>query len=401
MWEQIRSNKIKSIFLVVFLAAILLAVGFFGGEYIVPGGGKTGVAIAAGLWVILALVGYYQGGSIMLSMSGARKIEKRDHPRLFNIVEEMVIAGGMPKMPDIYIIDDDAPNAFATGRDPYHSAVAVTSGLLSKLNRDELQGVIAHELSHIKNRDILLMIMVGVMLGVIVILAEIASRSWRLGAMRGRRSSRKGGGQAEALIFIVALLLIILAPIVARLISLAISRKREYLADASGAMLTRYPEGLASALERISESHTPLATANRANAPMYIVNPLELAAAAMSSLFSTHPPTQERIKILRGMAGGASYADYESAYRRVKGGSSIIPGGTLQRTAAVPLRETGAVPSDDRIGRTRETNDLLWKMNDYKFIACPCGTKLKIPPQFPWKSIACLSCGRDHEIVKS
>src|SRR4030042_1055349 len=201
----------------------------------------------------------------------------------------MSTAAGLPKLPEVYIIDEAAPNAFATGRDPQHAVVAVTAGLLETLNRDELQGVIAHELGHVANRDVLYMMMVGVMMGTIVLLADIGGRAFFWGGGR-RRTSSRSGGQAQLIILIVAIVLMILAPLVAQLIYLAISRRREYLADASAAMYTRYPDGLASALEKISHSTAKLTVATRATAPMYIVNPLGVSQRGLADLSSTHPP---------------------------------------------------------------------------------------------------------------
>ncbi|MBI4835507.1 MAG: M48 family metallopeptidase [Planctomycetes bacterium] len=401
MWEQIRANKNKSIFLAFFILGILLLIGLVFGEFIAPGGGTLGIAAAIILWVILSLISYFQGGNIMLAISGARKIEHADHPMLFNIVEEMKIASGLPKAPDVYIIDDPSPNAFATGRDAEHSAVAVTSGLLNILNRDELQGVIAHEMGHIKNRDILFMIMIGIMLGVIVLMSDIFLRSLRWGGGRSRRSS--GGGQAQALILVIGLVLAILAPIVAQLIYFAISRRREYLADASGALFTRYPEGLASALEKIgaSSGRYQLQSANRATAPMYIINPLKAEAASLSA---THPPIEERVKILRSMAGGAGYVDFNAAWKKVtRSTANIIPASGLKSLQSVALR--GAIgaeakPEPTKKERVRQTTDLLWSMSNYIFITCLCGTKMKIPPTFSRPEIQCPHCGRMNTLTK-
>ncbi len=274
MWEQVRSNQIKSVILVAMMGALLLLLGYFLG-LIFLGSAIGGLIIALIVWGIMNLVAYFQGDSILLGMSGARKIRPEDHPRLYNVVEEMKIASGLEKMPNIYIIDDPALNAFATGRDPNRTSVAITSGLLQKLNRDELQGVIGHEVAHIKNRDVLLMVLLSITLGSIVILAWYASRFMFLtGAGGGRRrtSSGKGGG-AELIIILVGVILMILAPIAAQLIYFAVSRKREYLADASSALYTRYPEGLASALEKLATSDTSVRAANQATAPRYIINP--------------------------------------------------------------------------------------------------------------------------------
>jgi heat shock protein HtpX len=336
-------------------------------------------------------------------MSRAIKIGPDDHPRLYNVVEEMKIASGLQKMPDVYIIDDPALNAFATGRDPNKASVAITSGLLEKLNRDELEGVIGHEMSHVKNRDVLLMTLCGVLLGTIVILAWYGSRALFFSGGGTRRSSR-GGGQAQLIIFAVAIILMILAPIFAQLIYFAISRKREYLADASSAQYTRYPEGLASALEKIGASTYQLKTANQATAPMYIANPFRRQGAAPTDLTSTHPPIQERIRILRAMAGGASYADYDTAYQQVhKGGAGIMPTAALASISPVALR--GAQPElvlkesePSRVERTREVGDLLWQKSGYKFIDCECGTRLKVPSNIGRATVRCPHCGRTHPI---
>ena len=289
MWEIIRANQRRAATLVVLMAALLLLVGYALGEALAPGAGLGGLFVAFVVWVGLTLISYFRGDSIFLALSGARRIEKNDNPQLFNVVEEMTIAAGLPKVPDIYVMDDAAPNAFATGRDAQHAAVAVTAGLLESLNRDELQGVIAHELGHVKNRDVLYMMMVGIMMGAIVLLADVGARVFFFGGGR-RRTSSRSEGQGQLVIVVVALVLMILAPIIAQLIYLALSRRREYLADASSALFTRYPEGLASALEKISHSTATLASATRATAPMYIVNPLGATARGLADLTSTHPP---------------------------------------------------------------------------------------------------------------
>ncbi len=396
MWEQIRSNEIRSTILVVAMGLLLLLFGY-GLGVLLFGSGVAGLVVALVVWLIMNIVAYFQGGNIMLSVSGARKITKEDHPRLFNIVEEMKIASGLEKMPDIYIIDDPAMNAFATGRDPSHASVAVTSGLLQKLNRDELQGVIAHEMSHIKNRDVLLMSFCSVLLGTVVLLAWFASRMLIFGGMRGgRRGSSAGGGYGAIVIIAVAVVLMIVAPIAAQLIYFAVSRKREYLADASGALYTRYPEGLASALEKIAGSSIELKTANQAFAPMYILNPFRRGGRPASDLTSTHPPISERIRILRSMAGNVSLASYENAYRDVtRSSKGVVPPSLVAGAASLTARTAGPrEPEPDKTDRTRETSDLMWRLNHYEMINCQCGAKLKVPPQFRGDSIRCPHCGR-------
>jgi heat shock protein HtpX len=398
VWEQIRSNQIRSVVLTIGMGALLILIGYFLG--LAFDSAIAGLVIAILLWVILSLVAYFQGDSILLRMSRARKIKPDDHPRLYNVVEEMKIASGLEKMPDIYIIDDPALNAFATGRDPNKASVAITSGLLQKLNRDELQGVMAHEISHIKNRDVLLMAMCGVLLGTIVILAYYGSRFLFLGGAGSRRSSSsKGGGQGQIIVLVVALVFIILAPIFAQLIYFAISRKREYLADASSALYTRYPEGLASALEKLAASTDQLRSANQATAPMYIVNPFRKKGLKASDLTSTHPPISERIRILRAMAG-ASFNNYDQAYRQVRGGKGVISAASLtaETVPIATIKLEGEAGELNEAQRARETSDVMWRLSNYKTIACDCGAKLRVPPSFREPQIQCPHCGRTHQI---
>jgi len=385
--------------LAIGMGVLLILIGYFLGLYFFDNA-TAGLVIALLVWVVLSLIAYFQGDSILLGMSRAKKISRDDHPRLYNVVEEMKIASGLEKMPDIYIIDDPAPNAFATGRDPNKASVAITSGLLQKLNRDELQGVIGHEISHIKNRDVLLMAMCGVLLGTIVILAWYGSRFlFFSGAGSRRSSSSRGGGQGQIIVLIVALVFIILAPIFAQLIYFAISRKREYLADASSALYTRYPEGLASALEKLAASTEQLRSANQATAPMYIINPFRKRGFKASDLTSTHPPISERIRILRAMAG-ASFNNYDQAYRQVHGGRGVIPAASLT-AEAVPIATVkleGEAGELNEVQRVRETSDVMWRLSNYRTITCDCGAKLRVPPNFRDPQIRCPHCGRTHKV---
>lgn len=396
MWEQIRDNQIRSAILVTTMGIILLLIGLVIG-YAFLGDPIFGLVIAALVWGIMNLVALFQGDSIILGMSGAKKIGPDDHPRLYNVVEEMKIASGLQKMPDIYIIDDPALNAFSTGRSPDHAAVAITSGLLDKLNRDELQGVIGHEIAHIQNRDIRLMMLASILLGSIVILAWYATRIMFFGGMGGRRSSSQGGGIVMIIILVVGLVLMILAPIMAQLIYFAVSRRREYLADASSALYTRYPEGLASALEKLANNDTKVKTANKATAPMYISNPFYKGATSTGSdLFATHPPLADRIRILQAMSG-ASYADYEKSYKAVKN-QGVIPSSALAGESTVALREASAGAQagevQEQIDRTRETSNMLWKMNNYRSLNCEnCGAGLKLPPDYNEPTVRCPRCG--------
>jgi len=402
MWEQIRSNQTRSMVLVIGMGLLLLLIGYILGLAFFDNA-IGGLVIAFIVWWVMSLLAYFQGDSILLGLAGARKISHDDNPRLYNIVEEMKIASGLEKVPDIYIIDDPAPNAFAVGRNPDKAAVAVTSGLLQKLSRDELQGVIGHEIAHIRNRDVLLMAIASVMLGTIVILAWYASRFMLFGGMGRSRSSSSsgGGGGAQIIVLVAAIVLMILAPIMAQLIYFAISRKREYMADASSALYTRYPEGLASALEKIAASTGQLKSANQATAPMYIMNPFRKEKRPASNLTSTHPPISERIRILRSM-GGASFADYEQVYQQVHGtGKGVIPASALALSHPAGLRAAGAeaaTKEPDRIERARQTSDLMWRLGNYKTITCDCGTRLRVPPKFKESTVRCPHCGRINPV---
>jgi heat shock protein HtpX len=408
MWEQIRSNQIRSVLLVTLMAVLLLAIGYFVGLAFFDSP-IAGLVIAAIIWGIMNLIALTSGDSIILGMAGARKIGPQDHPRLYNVVEEMKIASGLEKMPEVYIIDDPALNAFATGRSPDHTAIAITSGMLDKLNRDELQGVIGHEIGHIKNRDIRLMLLASILLGAIVILAWYATRILFFSGVAGgggrRGSSRDGGGgagMAQLIILIVGLVLIILAPIFAQLIYFAISRKREYLADASSALYTRYPEGLASALEKLQNNNTQVKSANKATAPMYISNPFYKRGMSVNDIFATHPPLADRIKILRTM-NGASYADYDKSYQKIKGSQVVPPSSIATAEPVVPLRQAAADAQSgdvqERIDRKRETSDLMWKMNNFRTISCEnCGTKMRLPPSYDQPAVRCPHCGHINEV---
>jgi heat shock protein HtpX len=266
-----------------------------------PVGAIFGLVLAFAVGIVTGLATYYGGDRMVLAASRAREITHNDAPVLFNVVEEMAIAAGLP-MPKVYIIDDSAPNAFATGRDPEHASVAVTSGLLEKLNRDELQGVIAHEMSHVGNFDIRYAMLVGILVGTTVLISDFFLRGLWLGG--GGRGRGEGGGYIQLIMMVIAIALAILAPLFARLLQLSISRQREYLADASAVRLTRNPKGLADALQKISGDREVLEAANRATAHLYIVNPVKGFEKRARGLFSTHPPIQERIQILRFMETG-------------------------------------------------------------------------------------------------
>jgi heat shock protein HtpX len=406
MWEVIRSNKRKSLILFIAMGICLVLLGYLvGAVFFPPDGGIAGIFLALGVWFFLSLLSYFSGDSILLAVSKAKEVSHDVHPQLFNVVEEMKIAANLPVMPKVYIIDDAAPNAFATGIKPDKCAIAVTAGLLSRLNRDELQGVIAHEMSHIVNRDVLFMTFAGMLLGSIVLVSELFLRGmwFSSGSSRRYRSSKKeGGGQAQLVIMVVAIVFAILAPILTRLLYLAISRKREYLADASAVRLTRYPQGLASALEKISSMSLDLSSANKVTAPMYIINPLKKKGAQLSNLSSTHPPITERIRILRSMMHGVNYRDYQKAFSEIKGKTSpLIPTSDLLEAKRIHVRKASVEKRPEAPGKrkqARELGDLLRAVNKYAFLVCACGLKMKVPPDFGEPKISCPRCGREIEV---
>jgi len=397
LWEVIEGNKKKSLWLFWAMGLCLGALGYLIGEVYSHGAGWVGLFIAFCVWVVLTLVSYFAGDSIILAMSGAKEVTHDIHPQLFNIVEEMKIAANLPKTPKIYIIPESAPNAFAVGRSPDKSAIAVTAGLVAELNRDELQGVIAHETSHILNRDVLFLTFAGIMLGSIVLLSEGFLRSlWYGGGSRRYRSKSSGGGQGQMFIMLIAVIFAVLAPVLARIFYFAISRKREYLADATAVRLTRYPEGLASALEKIAYSNVPMQSVNKITAPMYISAPFKKDKAEFSALSSTHPPVEERIKILRSIAGGANYGDYNRAFVKVKGSpSSIFPVSALRDSEKIEIRKPSAGKEEkSKKTKIREIGDLLRVVNGFAFLTCICGLRIKLPANYTKEEIECPRCHR-------
>lgn len=294
MWDQISSNKRKSVALVAVFIALVALIGYVFGQ--ATDWGYLGLVLALGVAFAMSWGSYWFSDKIVLSMSRARPVDRDVEPYLVNTVEGLAIAAGLP-VPRAYVIDDPAPNAFATGRNPENAAVAVTSGLLSMMNRQELEGVLAHELSHIKNYDTLLQTLAAVLAGSVTLISEWMLRSFWWGG----RDRDRDSGQLGAIIMIVAIVLALLSPLAATLIQMAISRKREFLADASAAMLTRYPPGLASALRKIGGDQNQLRVANKATESLYIVNPLKGQGGGMNSLFNTHPPLAERIALLEAM----------------------------------------------------------------------------------------------------
>lgn len=406
MWEQIRANKRKAFWLITGMGLILLLMGYFIAEAWQSGAGPFGMLVALAIFLIQLSVYALAGESVLMSGLGAREMAREESPRLFNIVEEMQIASGLGFTPRIYLVDTDAPNAFAVGRKPETSIVAVTRGLMYRLDRDELQGVIAHEIAHLKNLDTKFMTLAGVMLGSIIIMSDVASRMFFYGG-RGRtrsdsRGDSKGGGQAQLIMLLVAVLLIIIGPILARLLYFSLSRTREYLADASAAVYTRYPEGLASALIKISGSvgiwgAQGVGDINRAVAPMFIINPLK-ADGGSDSVFATHPPMQDRVRVLRAM-GGASFLDYDRAFQSVKKKRAHIIGKhTLGETTAQSIRAASDEgPADAGPLQTREESKaVVHAMYGYASIECQCGARLKVPSTYTEPTVRCIRCGAIH-----
>jgi heat shock protein HtpX len=305
-YQQIARNRRQSLLLVLLIAGFLAVFGFVIG-YAVSGywqGGLVAVVIALLIALLASSVSYFAGDSIVLATAGAREVNETTAPQLINVVRELALAANL-SVPRVYVINDTAPNAFATGRDPRHASLAVTTGLLDKLDREELQGVIGHELSHVRNLDIRFALLVAVLVGSIVLLADFFLRFTFWGGVGGRRDrgGRGGGGGLVIVMIVVGLILALVAPFVARLVQMAVSRQREYLADASSVEMTRNPYGLERALAKIASDQEVLEVANRATQHLYIVNPIKKFEARSSNLMSTHPPIIDRINRLRTLTG--------------------------------------------------------------------------------------------------
>jgi heat shock protein HtpX len=301
MYEEIASNKRKSVLLVIgaflFLGVIGLAIGYLFGT------GPLGLVIALVVAFLLATWSYFSGDKVVLASTRAKLVTPDEQPRLHNIVEGLAIAAGVPK-PKVYVVPEQAPNAYATGRDPEHSSIAVTEGLLAMMNRVELEGVIGHEMSHVVDRDILLGTIVATLVGAAVLLSEFFMRSWWWGGIGGRRGNDSNGGGFGLIMFAVGFALMAIAPLAGQVIKLSVSRNREYLADAQGALLTRYPPGLISALTKLETAPTAMRSANNATAHLWLNQPSRMPGeknSTMERLFSTHPPLAERIRRLEEM----------------------------------------------------------------------------------------------------
>lgn len=301
IYNQIDSNKRNTIFIMLGFILVASFIGWFVGEYFFEGSGTFMTGIALIFSGFSGFFSYYFSDQIVLGLSGAKEIKETDNPYIYKLVQNLCIGAGLP-IPKIYIIEDTAMNAFATGRDPNHSVVCFTTGIISRLNKLELEGVIAHELSHIKNYDIRLMSIVSVLVGTIALLSDFFTRGALWGSGGKRRDREGSGAELTGFVLVLGVLILILGPVIATLIKLAVSRNREYLADASAALLTRYPKGLADALRKISGDTEILEAANSATAHLYISNPLKSGALGfLGGLFDTHPPVEERINRLTSM----------------------------------------------------------------------------------------------------
>jgi heat shock protein HtpX len=424
LWQIIASNRRKTVLLVFIMGVILALLGFFIGELVDAWAGFTssgplpvqgqagesfkagyiGIIVALAFWLGLLLTSLLASDQLFLSLSGAKEVTHDMYPQLYNVVEEMKIASSLPGMPAIYIIDDPAPNAFAVGKSPENSAVCVTAGLLALCTRDELQGVVAHEMGHILNRDILYMTIAATMLGAVTIIADSFLRSLRYAPMARYRSSssRAGKGLFNLWLMVIAFIFVILSPILSRILYFTISRSREYLADATSARLTRYPEGLASALEKILVSPEKLTTAPKATAPFYIANPYKQDLDGR--MFATHPPLGQRIKILRSMCGGAGFKDYVKAYWNVTHThKALIPEADIKLGETIKIREPSPQtdPGIGSQGAARTAGDIMRAMNKFVFITCTCGMKMKVPPEFARGEIRCPRCNAQHMVKES
>lgn len=426
------------------MGLVLILLGFFIGQATWGGkhGGDIGMLIAISLWMALSLVSYYMGDSILLYVSYGMRADMGVYPQLYNVIEEMAIAANLSFIPKVYVIPESAPNAFAVGVKPENSAIIVTSGLLSALNRDQLQGVIAHEMSHILNRDVLLMTFAGTLLGSIVLLSEVFLRGFAIFS-RGPRSNSGRSSKANPIqmaFVLIALVLSVLSPILTRILYYALSRRREYLADACAVRLTRYPAGLASALEVLSEMPSRVNYASKILAPMFTVNPK--GEDHRTNMFGTHPSIYERIEILKSMSQGAGFADYQKAFSKVKGrNATVMPSSMLRGDEEVPIRDPyvdepeqvkkqkdivgirnimsnegiteeharliASVIESDKPDphstiQSEKTEDFTYQRQgegNWETFKCPCGKIIQLSPVFSKPAMICVQCGRRIRIL--
>lgn len=419
-WHIASSNKRKTVLLVVAMGVILALLGFFVGQLvdiwsgIISGSrgtedslkaGFIGTVVALVIWLGLLITSLLGSDQLFLSLSGAKEVTHDLYPQLYNTIEEMKIASSLPRMPAIYIIEDPSPNAFAVGKSPEDSSICVTAGLLAVCSRDELQGVVAHEMGHIMNHDVLYMTVAATMLGSVTFIADTFLHSLRYAPVARYRSSasRAGKGLINFWLIAAGFLFVIISPVLSRILYFCISRSREYLADATSARLTRYPEGLASALEKIMLSPEKLTTAPRATAPFYIANPFKQDLE--DDMFATHPPLPQRIKILRAMSTGASFKDYVKAYWSVTHThGELIPAADMKLGEQVTIREPSPPVSQYQAGshtEARKAGDIIRAMNRFVIINCSCGMKIKLPPEFARGEIRCPRCNTAHMVKES
>lgn len=402
MWELIRINKRKSLFVLILMFILMVSLsgaigaGFYSFDWVK--GMLWGALIGILLWAIQAAVAYFAGDDIVLHFNMAVVVTPESYPQLYNIVEEMKIAAGLAVMPEIYIIESTGMNAFATGIRPEKTAICVTRGLVENLNRDEIQGVIAHEMSHILNRDVLFMTFAGVMLGTITMLSNVMLRGTVFANSGNRRSRKKGGfSGGHPVMILIILLFAIVAPVLARIFYFTISKKREYLADASAARLTRYPVGLASALQKIAK-HSSVDFVSKITAPMFIVNP-QFAGADEDSVFSgsTHPPVYKRIAILTQLqhGGKVSLENYQKLYEKELSTSGLFSKTTLESDKSEAVR----AESTEKFTESRtDVADVILANTGFKIVTCECGLKIKLPPSDLRMKVVCPRCRKEVSV---
>ncbi len=405
MWELIRINKRKSLFVLILMFILMVSLsgavgaGFYAADWVT--GMLWGALIGVILWAVQSAVAYFAGDDIVLHFNMAVVVTPESYPQLYNIVEEMKIAAGLAVMPEIYIVQSAGLNAFATGIRSEKTAICVTSGLVENLNRDELQGVIAHEMSHILNRDVLFMTFAGVMLGTITMLSNVMLRGTVLSNSNNRRSRKKGGfSGGHPVVILIILLFAIVAPILARIFYFTISKKREYLADASAARLTRYPIGLASALQKIAK-HSSVDFVSKITAPMFIVNP-RFAGGDEDSLFaaSTHPPIYKRIAILTQLqhGGKVSLENYQKLYEKELETSGLFSKTSLESDKSEAVRAESAEKITEFTESRKEVADVILANTGFKILTCECGLKIKLPPSDLRMKVVCPRCRKELSV---
>lgn len=397
MWELIEKNKRKSLFVLILMFVLMTVLSGAIGFAIEPQyGAYCGAAFGILLWAVQSLVAYFLGDDIVLHFNMAVVVTPESSPRLYNIVEEMKIAAGLAVMPEIYIVQSPGLNAFATGIRPNKTAICVTSGLVENLNRDELQGVIAHEMSHILNRDVLFMTFAGVMLGTITMLSNALLKG-TIFANSDRRSRKRGiGAGGHPAVILILLLLAIFAPVLARIFYFTISKKREYLADATAARLTRYPIGLASALQKIAKKSS-VSFVSKITAPMFIVNP-RFAGGDEDSVFavSTHPPIYKRIAILTQLqhGGTVSLGNYQKIYEKEVGKSALLSNAVLKADTGERVRLQSEAENNVP-EQAKAVGDILLANAGFRILTCECGLKIKLPPGSMAAKVRCPRCKKE------